>query len=734
MAASPPRRSPAPSPLGSPRRPQSTGVLATGGGDRAGWEAYHAPIAGESSGPAASVGGMELPSEGGLISVDDLLRVRLDLRKEEKGPGKELKPRDRDQSAGMWTRSLMAGEDGAPGSPCGSAGQSHDESLVLQPPSVLEGVASQDTDGGPRLWGCRCARCSTVNGLSQREGRMLCWDCGQASIVHLSGQDQRASWSSPEMSILPPSQACPETGAELSVAQWRQRLARYCAARAPERVPGAQLDQLLRRWAGAEGQLWQELRKLHGPEPTATEGAAALRTLRRRRPQPQPQPEAAERSRSGRLSAGSGDLVMYAIELPEHSSLGCDLRGIDGSIVITGVTPGSAAAKAGLAVQAVLTACDCRQIKTISDVRAALAHARAQGQRHVVFGVTGPQAYRKPSDGDSAACTATPPVAPSTPPAPQPGRGLRCGCCDAVNRVYDSDTRFVCTSCGQACNAELGVLLATDQDLPPIAPRASCRPCPDTGQELSFTEWRSRLARFYAVWAPDRVPGRQLDQILRSWAGREDDLLSGMVKRYGAEPTLEEGEQALAALLAQAQPPAEDEDAAWPQTEQQGRKRDDADKAGLRHRFMSAVMSSTRKPPNDQQPDEGVEGEVADDSPRTAATMWRSVLKNLRPDSEVRREAPRAGDLQDRSPPRRESSRQKEVPLSPLPEDDDGVGELRVDEEDGRPYSLGSFVDYYGGSTTDPPEQWLRAQRHRSAGQRPKGTTVALSEKGDIVL
>ena len=118
---------------------------------------------------------------------------------------------------------------------------------------------------------------------------------------------------------------------------------------------------------------------------------------------------------------------------------------------------------------------------------------------------------------------------------------LTCTSCGGQRVIPESSTTFLCPVCGI-------VMSAAKQPL-------TCSSCPVTGGEMTFQEWRVRLARFYAKYAPEKVPGRGLDQILRSWSGREADLLSRMIQRYGPEPDTESGDKLLQQVLSSAAPP-----------------------------------------------------------------------------------------------------------------------------------------------------------------------------------
>eukprot|EP01062_Namystynia_karyoxenos_P074803 TRINITY_DN7182_c0_g1_i2.p1 TRINITY_DN7182_c0_g1~~TRINITY_DN7182_c0_g1_i2.p1 ORF type:complete len:810 (+),score=191.53 TRINITY_DN7182_c0_g1_i2:141-2432(+) len=763
MSASPLSGSLAPSPAASPRAPQSTGVLAAAqqpGKAPSGWDAFRVAITGDAFEPGSFgdllSAGVDTPGLGppaGLIPVPELLSVRLD-RKEEKGSGKELRPRDRDAFAGMWSSALLAEEAAAKRAavplplPSDSAG---DAAFAPPHPGLLEGLPPPgDPDARAPLWPMRCARCSMVSALPPAAlpcsgCRVLCWSCGQAcdppEELSSAGIAQGAPcWESPPRAALPPVQGAPDDAAPLDAAGWRLRLARYCAVRAPECLAGAQLEQLLRRWAGSEHDLWQELLQRHGSEPSTAEADAALRS---RLALLQLPPPGGGADAAGAYP-GAPRTATFSVDLPTSGTpLGCDLTSdpdfTDGreGVLVLAVEPGSSAAKAGLAVRQLIRAVDARRVRSIPEIRAAVIQAREQGNRSVEFTVELPAA-RKPQQkrrgssvvGQSNTSLAGAPSG-AQPPTPA-GRELRCGGCGAVNRAANTDPRFVCSQCGQACDT---AALAEAQDGIPVAPRAACRPCPTTGQALDFTEWRQRVARFYAVYAPDRVPGRQLDQILRSWAGREDELLSGMVKRYGPEPSEAEGDEALQLLLAHAVPPDEAQSAGGAPRAQASHREDQptagADAGankGLRSRLMTIIAEKKlpipARPNLDahadpaEQPAEGRLGKVKD-TPRVPP-----------------------GGSSPRKPQQQQSDPQSS-PLSPLSSDGEATGELRVDSSDGRPYPLSSFIECYGGSRAAPPEQWKQSRRYQpgdlgadsaDSEEEESGVLVSLSNEGEIVM
>eukprot|EP00756_Hemistasia_phaeocysticola_P065992 Hpha_TRINITY_DN8932_c0_g1::TRINITY_DN8932_c0_g1_i1::g.80848::m.80848 len=781
------KRSPtAGSPAGSPRRPMAeanqpsprTGVLARmGAGGPAGWDAYHAAIAGDSFGgpPQSQPLGVDLLGEVvGLVSdfvpVKELLKARHLGVKEEKGTGKELRQRER-EPAGLWAVGLLG--DDEPKVPASyHAPPGPEDWGFLRPANVTDGIPPPQDASRHKLWAFRCGRCSSDNASETLRGRLLCWNCGQAGdpksqdLEAFEAGGQRKSWEAPLWLAAPTPQRCPDTNSTLSHAAWRQRFARFLAHRCPARLPGGQVEQLQRQWGGSEALLLAELKKAFGPEPSLPVGVAALRhALATFNAPPSLKVEEQE------LREGQNGLVLTPIEFPEEGvALGCELmleNGRDGPVVVVrGIKSGSAAAKGGLIPFAALRYCEGRRLNAMIDVRTSVSHARAQGQKHIVFAVeTVPQRKRAAEQAKKERAAASKDLAGGGGGAVEKHaeKQVRCGGCLTAAKVAEGDTRFVCTRCGQACECAPGMLQPCSPDDVegiPVAPRAECRPCPTTGDGMDFGAWRTRLMRFYAVKQPDRVAGRQLDQILRSWAGREDDLLSGMVKRYGPEPSNEEGEEALAALLAEAAPPSdsvqtsEDVKAQMEAQAQEASARPE----GLRKRFMTFVKQKTEddrpqeqdEPPAEPHPDTSA-SEVTNESltskapPRFPVMKLKAVLrfgglggaKPAEPSTTSPRptESPRPSAA---DPPRGggtkadgvddetdESEWGPDKPLSPLPEDT--MAELRVDEEDGNAYPLSSFIECYGGSTRRPPEEWRRAPPF-------KGTAVRKTTGGDIVM
>eukprot|EP01060_Flectonema_neradi_P005191 TRINITY_DN13441_c0_g1_i1.p1 TRINITY_DN13441_c0_g1~~TRINITY_DN13441_c0_g1_i1.p1 ORF type:complete len:702 (+),score=124.53 TRINITY_DN13441_c0_g1_i1:3-2108(+) len=132
---------------------------------------------------------------------------------------------------------------------------------------------------------------------------------------------------------------------------------------------------------------------------------------------------------------------------------------------------------------------------------------------------------------------------------------IQCCECSSIQTAKLDTTRTVCV----ACNQSLQILKpeqSTDDDTTPLATRpAPCEPCPDTGREMQFSDWCERLSRFYAKYDPQKVMGRQIGQIIRSWGGKEHELLQIMISKHGPEPTTEEGTQLLTVILGGAKAP-----------------------------------------------------------------------------------------------------------------------------------------------------------------------------------
>jgi len=341
---------------------------------------------------------------------------------------------------------------------------------------------------------------------------------------------------------------------------------------------------------------------------------------------------------------------------------------------------------------------------------------------------------------------------------------VRCEVCGTVNKVSEGDTLFACTNCGQAlgCAPELlQPCSADDIEGIPIAPRAKCRPCPTTGEEMDSEDWRKRLMRFYAVKQPEKVAGRQLNQIIRSWTGREDELLLGLIERLGPEPSLAEGDEAVATLLSEVSPPRDHEGVSDVRAlmEAQAAEASAKQEPGLRKRFMTFVkpgQKGTRTEDNKtpgELPIEQQAGEVTGDTskgrPQKAVGKLKAVLKfgglGGRKSSDVGtprpKESPRGekaahhshggaaggedGELKNTKSGTMKSEESwcdvvwtSDMPLSPLT--DDSAGELRVDEEDGNAYSLSSFIEVYGGTTDEPPEEWCRARPFKGPAVQKK--------------
>eukprot|EP01059_Diplonema_ambulator_P030580 TRINITY_DN5297_c0_g3_i1.p1 TRINITY_DN5297_c0_g3~~TRINITY_DN5297_c0_g3_i1.p1 ORF type:complete len:609 (+),score=146.67 TRINITY_DN5297_c0_g3_i1:40-1866(+) len=536
-----------------------------------------------------------------LLSIDELLKVELKKPKETKGVGKQLK--ERDSLAGLWSQEEDMEVIGA-SSVIENIELTDEVEEVIVPPPPLSAVISIELEDASEPTGYtleedaekRCVWVSTVDEDSpaSRTGLMCnhrvhlcngkpvvkaadvadaakdqtkidltvslyvknlnCSECGSGSVIPNTSttftctQCGRTSEAAGGVSkALSACRACPDTGEQLSFDQWRERMLRFYAKYAPERVPGRQLDQILRSWAGREDELWERMKQRYGEEPSLEEGTELLTQVLSSQLPPtdyeDPPCERGERgSRRGREKKKSKDKepespleekaegpsgppppplsAVITVELnDEHEKLGCHMQQMDADakcLVVTSVIPGSAASRSPLMSNHRIHLCNGIPVATIADVVEAV-----KGKTKVELTVS---LYVK---------------------------NLTCSECGSGSVIPSTSTTFTCTQCGRTSEAEGNVSKAV----------STCRACPDTGEQLTFDQWRNRMLRFYAKYAPERVPGRQLDQILRSWAGREDELWERMKQRYGEEPSLEEGTELLAGVLAQAAPPEECEDA-----------------------------------------------------------------------------------------------------------------------------------------------------------------------------
>ena len=350
---------------------------------------------------------------------------------------------------------------------------------------------------------------------------------------------------------------------------------RFYAKYAAERVPGRQVDQILRSWAGREADLWSKMIERYGAEPTEEEGSELLASvLSNQLPPEEPLvPENAQKkqrkltlafakeklSNKRRASTSTSTSASASTSAPAPASspapapspqtaspasprsaaprpapkpipappepvstcaeialngerLGCSMRErSDGTLLILSVVSGSPAHTAGLTCFQRIHSCNGTPVCALKDLAELV----------------------KANDTITLTVSLEP-------------RCLKCANCGSASVSPESATAFVCTRCSVASTVE------GEDFLMKIVP---CRPCPDTGADLGFDGWRLRILRYYAKWANERVRGRQVDQILRSWSGREDELWEKLVERYGAPPTDEEGDELLSAVLSSAQPP-----------------------------------------------------------------------------------------------------------------------------------------------------------------------------------
>ena len=348
-----------------------------------------------------------------------------------------------------------------------------------------------------------------------------------------------------------------ECKGSLTFEEWRLRMLRFYAKYAPERVPGRQLDQILRSWAGREDELWERMLQRYGAEPDESEGNELLASVlanqlppdlpeqhyERQEPlvvaeaattsssPPSPSPRKSRRDSTSPKTesekSGASPPKAPATPIPapptplsavvavvlDGEKLGCTMRErADGTLLVMAVKPDSAGARSALLPWQRVHTCNGEPVAALR------AFAALVAQHHTV-----------------QLCVSLDP------------RSLRCGACEATTVLPGTEKTFTCNRCGVRSEV-------TREGEFVVMP---CRPCPDTGADMTFEEWRERIMRFYAKHAPERVKGRQLDQILRSWANREDDMLVKMVERYGAEPSPEEGQELLDAVLLQARPPEE---------------------------------------------------------------------------------------------------------------------------------------------------------------------------------
>ncbi|KAJ9436475.1 hypothetical protein DIPPA_50080 [Diplonema papillatum] len=395
--------------------------------------------------------------------------------------------------------------------------------------------------------------------------RFVCRKCNQGCQVACDTEKTPLeSQKDPIQSHVAPSKPCPDTGEALTVEQWRHRMLRFYAKYAPQLVPGRQLDQILRSWAGREDELWRNMIKRYGPEPDKDEAEQLLLSVLatqappsdmsfnsietpgskkdRRKPSVKESTPADTPSKSS-SSADSKTRVPPAplsaevtIQLASEEKLGCQMKEIpdDQCIVVSEITENSAASRSKLAIHHRIHLCNNEPVQTLRGLGAVLQKRSSQDPA-VKFVVS---LYPK---------------------------FLTCNACDSNTStciVPESSTTFSCTRCGtggqgavpprQAASEKAAATCSADSLL-----SSSCRPCPETGESLTFQEWRLRMLRFYAKYAPERVHGRQLDQILRSWAGREDELWKFMRQRYGPEPPADEADRLLGDILASAAPPEE---------------------------------------------------------------------------------------------------------------------------------------------------------------------------------
>eukprot|EP01063_Lacrimia_lanifica_P014708 TRINITY_DN2126_c0_g1_i1.p1 TRINITY_DN2126_c0_g1~~TRINITY_DN2126_c0_g1_i1.p1 ORF type:complete len:589 (+),score=216.01 TRINITY_DN2126_c0_g1_i1:210-1976(+) len=507
-----------------------------------------------------SFGGIDAVG-GAAASIDEIMRMQV------QGGNGTLggKLRGRKKQRASMQQALWSDDEG--GADAADESDATPPVLSLQPPPPLDGASEANVEEAPapttaadttpivtsslvpssfssagvqdrsERYAVICGRCKALNSIApqQLDERFVCQQCNQGLRVAEEG-DRTAppadSWVMPLESVPCVCEPCPDTGAAMTFEDWRGRVLRFYALHAPERVPGRQLDQMLRSWAGRERDLWAGMLSRYGAEPTEAEGtrllaevlaaqlpddgvdfsgkAEAITVPAKARKPPPPPPTA-----SVRVDTAAHDRLGLAVrELAPDERAAWD--GGARGVVVVEIAPGSAGAASDLLPLHLIQAANGRPVDSTADLTVV-----AKGAREVVLDV----ALFVPA--------------------------LRCAACQSSKVKAAGVAAYACQLCGAKYVAGADKIFT--------AAAVDSKACPQTGTSLTVQDWRLRILHLYAKYSPDRVHGRQVDQILRSWAGREDELWKNMVARYGAAPEPEEGAALLAEVLAQAAPPEDPE-------------------------------------------------------------------------------------------------------------------------------------------------------------------------------
>ena len=383
--------------------------------------------------------------------------------------------------------------------------------------------------------------------------------------------------ASPSAAAAAPAAAPKPAAAAAPVVDWKARITTYCNKNCPENVP--KIDGLLKKFAGNEEKMMQDLIKKYGPEPTPSGADAAPgspivspRSVAAAAP-----PAAAAGSASGGSSdvmkarlvrflqkyeptkVGTADKMLEQYKGKEEAMMKAFVKKYGPEPEAPDGAPASPAPAAPVVSPIVAAFTMEQRIRRLvkkyqsdkyEQVPAMMEKYKGKEEQLIASLVKkfGPEPTEALDIGDGmvAAPEPRPAKAPYNNPFPPRERLVRfytkyqqdklAG--DTVEKAlkkYEGDEELMFATLVKKYGPEP----LPDEVLPPLA-SGSQAPPPSTpaGIPDPTNPYEARLIRFYQKYQPDKLSN--VAKALETYKGREETMFETLVKKYGAEPLPDE--------------------------------------------------------------------------------------------------------------------------------------------------------------------------------------------------